>query len=174
MSIPNFITIARFFLIPLFVVLMLDRQYTIALVVFLFAGFTDAVDGYIARKYKMITKLGQILDPLADKLVLLTALVMIAVQNLVPNIYPIIVIVAAKEILICIGSAVLFRKGVVVKANWYGKVSTVIFYAAITLSILIPAYGRFLMLVAVSAAIFAFIMYCLNYLRIRKSISYTR
>ncbi len=170
MSIPNFITIARFFLIPLFVVLMLDRQYTVALFVFLFAGLTDAIDGYIARKYKMITKLGQILDPLADKLFLFTALIMIAVQNLIPNIIPVVIIVAAKEILMGIGSAVLYRKGVVVKANWYGKVSTIIFYTAIALSILMPAYGEFLMVVAVITAIFAFIMYCLNYLRIRKTL----
>ena len=170
MSVPNFITIARFLLLPIFVTLMLERKYYFALVVFLFAGFTDVLDGYIARKYNMVTRCGKILDPLADKLIQLTALVMITITGVVSNIMPLLVIILGKELLMGIGSMLLWRKGIIVSANWYGKVATIIFYAAIVFSILMPNYGKMFLIVAVIAAIFAFGMYFINYLKLRQSI----
>ena len=170
MSVPNFITIARFLLLPIFVILMLERKFNLALVVFLFAGFTDVLDGYIARKYNMVTRCGKILDPLADKLIQLTALVMITITGVVSNIMPLLVIILGKELLMGIGSMLLWRKGIIVSANWYGKVATIIFYAAIVFSILMPNYGKMFLIVAVIAAIFAFGMYFINYLKLRQSI----
>lgn len=170
MSVPNFITIARFFLIPAFIILMLQGSYVYAILVFLFAGFTDVLDGYIARKYNMITKWGQILDPLVDKLIQFTALIMIAVTNVVENIWPVMMVIALKEISMGVGSMILWKSGIVIAANWYGKMSTVVFYAAIVFSILIPSYGRIFLAVAVIAALFAFVMYLMNYLSIRKTV----
>lgn len=169
MSVPNFITIARFFLIPAFIFLMLEQEYRFAVFVFIFAGLTDVLDGYMARKYNMVTKLGKILDPLADKLLQITALIMLVVTDLVPNILPVILIVAGKELLMGIGSVILWKIGIVVAANWYGKASTFIFYTAIILSILIPGYGMYFLTIAVISAIYAFLMYYLNYLKIRRS-----
>jgi cardiolipin synthase len=170
LNVPNFITIARFFLIPAFVLLMLQGSYKYAILVFLFAGFTDVLDGYIARKYNMVTKCGQILDPLADKLLQFTALIMIAVTNVVENIWPIMAIIALKEISMGVGSLILWKSGIVVSANWYGKMSTIVFYAAIVFAILVPSYGKAFLAIAVIAALFAFAMYVMNYLSIRKSV----
>lgn len=170
-SVPNFITIARLFLIPIFIILMIQEEYGFALLVFIFSGITDMVDGYIARKYNMVTKWGKFLDPLVDKLFQFTALVMIGVkiQNLAPLVIPIIFIIAGKEILMGIGSLMLYKSGVVVSANWYGKLATFIFYVAVGFSLLIPSYGQALLIIAVISAIFAFLMYLLNYLKIRRT-----
>lgn len=170
MSVPNYITIARFFLIPVFIFLMLEKEYGFALIVFALAGITDAIDGYIARKYNMITKLGKILDPLADKLVLFTGLVMIAVEGLVPNVTLIIVVIACKELLMGLGSFLLYKKGFVVSANWYGKISTIIFYAAIVLSIVIPRYGFGMLVFAMIFAVLAFVMYFVYYVKMRREL----
>lgn len=168
MSVPNFITVSRLFLIPVFIFLMLEREYRFAILVFIFAGFTDVLDGYIARKYKMVTEWGKILDPLADKLMQFCALIMIVITNVVPHVLPLLLIVSAKEIMMGLGSMMLWRRGVVISANWYGKVSTIIFYTAVVFSILTPGYGEIFLIIAVASQIFAFLMYLLKYLKIQK------
>lgn len=169
MSVPNFITVSRFFLMPVFVYLMLTKEYEFAIGVFLFAGFTDILDGYIARKYNKVTDLGKVLDPLADKIMQLSALLMIVVTNIVPNVLPLLIIVLAKEILMVTGSSVLWGKGVVVQAVWYGKFSTVIFYAAVAFSVLFRKYGQVFLIIAVVSQVFAFVMYLKNYVNISKT-----
>lgn len=170
MSIPNFITVSRFFLIPIFVYLMLNKQYEFAIGVFLFAGFTDVLDGYIARKYNKVTDLGKILDPIADKTIQLAVLFMIVITDVVPNVLPLLIIVLAKEIMMAIGSGVLWGKGVVVQASWYGKLSTVVFYIAVAFSILFKQYGEVFLIIAVASQIFAFLMYLKSYISINKSL----
>lgn len=170
MNIPNLITISRFFLIPAFVYLMLSKQYNYAIAVFVFAGFTDILDGYIARKYNKVTDLGKILDPLADKLMQLAALFMIVIMNIIPNVLPLLIIVFAKELMMAVGSSVLWGKGVIVQAVWYGKASTVIFYAAVVLSIILRPLGQWFLLIAVISQVIAFLMYLKHYFEIRKEI----
>ncbi|MGE5474627.1 MAG: CDP-diacylglycerol--glycerol-3-phosphate 3-phosphatidyltransferase [Ignavibacteriales bacterium] len=173
MSVPNFITVSRFFLIPIFVYLMLNKQYEFAIGVFLFAGFTDVLDGYIARKYNKVTDLGKILDPIADKTIQLAVLLMIVITNIVPNVLPLLIIVLLKEIMMAIGSGVLWGKGVVVQAFWYGKFSTVVFYVAVALSIILKPYGKFFLIIAVISQVFAFLMYLKSYVNINKSFRQT-
>ncbi len=75
MNLPNKLTILRVLMIPLFIVVLLSGYYYVSAVIFVLAALTDALDGYIARKYNLVTNFGKIMDPLADKLLVTAALV---------------------------------------------------------------------------------------------------
>ena len=178
MNIPNILTILRFLLIPVFAYFLSSRNYLVAVLLFLAGGLTDVLDGYVARKYNLITSWGKIADPLADKLMQITAVVIL---SLVLKIIPIglVLVILAKEALMGLGALVLYRqKKYVVSANWYGKMTTVIFYLAIIMLIFDEPFGRwrllgiavnqFVFLIAVAAALFAFFMYFRSYLRIKQ------
>ena len=118
MNIPNVLTIIRFLLIPGFVYYYFSPSedgVRIAIIIFIIAGLTDILDGFIARKYNLITKLGIVLDPLADKLMLLTVLISITLKN---RFAWIIIVVAVKESLMILGAITLFNNhDIVVPAN---------------------------------------------------------
>ena len=178
MNVPNILTILRFLLIPVFAYYLSTQHYITAVLLFLAGGLTDVLDGYIARKYKLVTAWGKIADPLADKLMQLTA---VSVLSFVLNIIPIqlVLIVVVKEAFMGIGALVLYKQNnYVVSANWYGKMTTVIFYLAIVMLMFDEPFGRWIVFgfplnqlfftVAVIATIFAFIMYFRSYLSIKK------
>ena len=165
MNIPNILTAIRFALIPFFGYYLFSKQFLIAIILFAIAGITDVLDGFIARKFNMITPWGKIADPLADKLMQLTALTILTIHHIIP--LPILIIVLSKEIFMLIGSILLYKKiKLVVQANWYGKLATVIFFIAIILTIAVKT-GRFgnmntgflintLVIIAVLSTLFAF------------------
>ena len=103
-SLPNLITIARILLVPLAVWLVIDGQMHLALLVFLVAGVSDAVDGWLAKRYDMKTELGAHLDPLADKLLLIALFVTLAIMEQVPAWLAILVV--SRDVLI-VGGVVL-------------------------------------------------------------------
>ena len=108
MTVPNLLTILRVLLTPLLVIFLLEDRLSEALLVFVAAGITDGLDGLIARLYKQKTRLGAFLDPLADKLLLATTYVLLAVQKLVPSWLSVIVI--SRDVLIVLGVFVLFMQ----------------------------------------------------------------
>lgn len=178
MNIPNILTILRFVLIPIFAYFLSIRHFITAVLLFLASGLTDVLDGYIARKYDLVTSWGKIADPLADKLMQLTAFIILS-QGL--KIIPIelVLIILAKEILMGLGAIVLYRqKKYVVSANWYGKMTTVIFYLAIIMLMFDEPFGRWTLfgvalnqlvfILAVAMALFAFFMYFRSYLKIKQ------
>ena len=169
MNIPNVLTIIRFLLIPGFVYFFFSpAEYgiRIAIVIFVVAGLTDILDGYIARKYNIITRLGIVLDPLADKLMLLTVLISITLKNQIP--LWIIVVVAIKETLLILGAITLFNDhDIVVPANRFGKVSTIAFYIAILAVAFELPYSQLLLDVFVLLTIVALVVYVNNYINIR-------
>ncbi len=168
MNIPNILTVIRFILIPVFGYHMYQKQYIAAVVVFLIAGLTDILDGYIARKYNMVTSWGKIADPLADKLMQITALAFLTFFEKIQLI--VLVIVIIKEAFMGAGTIFLYRrKHVVVSANWYGKLATVIFYIAIILSIFNQKYQDVLIWIAVLSTLFALVMYTISFTKIKKS-----
>ncbi|KUO70029.1 MAG: CDP-diacylglycerol--glycerol-3-phosphate 3-phosphatidyltransferase, partial [Clostridia bacterium BRH_c25] len=122
MNIPNALTIIRLLLIPGFVYYFFSQMeygIRIAIVIFVVAGLTDILDGFIARRYNLITRLGIVLDPLADKLMLLTVLISITLKDQIP--FWIIVVVAIKETLLMLGAITLFNDhDIVVPANKFG------------------------------------------------------
>jgi cardiolipin synthase len=138
----------------------------IAIVIFVLAGITDILDGYIARKYNLITRLGIVLDPLADKLMLLTVLISITMKNQISS--WIIVIVAIKETILILGAITLFNNhDIVVPANRFGKFSTIAFYVAILAVTFDIPYSRAILNGFVLATILALLVYMSSYINIR-------
>jgi len=126
-GIANQITILRIFLIPLFIIFLGYNKPLYALIVFLIAGITDALDGFLARKLNQITTLGKILDPLADKALLLSAFIFIYNSNLsikFPFWY--VVIVISRDFYILAGSLIIYLlKGEIdIKPSIFGKLTT--------------------------------------------------
>ncbi|MBE5039629.1 CDP-alcohol phosphatidyltransferase family protein [Ructibacterium gallinarum] len=133
--IPNILTTARLVLVPIFAYLVLGtKNLPLAAVVFILSGVTDVIDGYIARRFHMITNFGKIYDPFVDKLMQITAIVCLALAEILP--VWIIAIVICKEAAMIIIGGILYLKKIVVHSNWYGKAATVIFYATIFIMIL--------------------------------------
>lgn len=129
LNLPNILTVIRLLLVPVFSLLFVMGNYIGAVIVFVFCGITDIVDGYIARKYSMVTPFGKLMDPVADKILQVTALVLLTWKDLIP--LPVVLAVSLKEFTMLIGSAVLYKRKVVVFANWYGKLATVLLFFAI-------------------------------------------
>ena len=133
--IPNILTTARLVLVPIFAYFVLGaKNLPLAAVVFILSGVTDVIDGYIARRFHMITNFGKIYDPFVDKLMQITAIVCLALAEILP--VWIIAIVICKEAAMIIIGGILYLKKIVVHSNWYGKAATVIFYATIFIMIL--------------------------------------
>ena len=126
MNLPNKITIFRVCMIPVFLVFMLVEGIPygnyIAAVVFIIACLSDALDGHIARKYNLITNFGKFMDPLADKLLVCSALICFIELDLVAA-WPIIIIIA-REFIISGFRLVASDNGVVIAASYWGKFKT--------------------------------------------------
>lgn len=168
MNIPNILTALRIFLIPFFIYYLLAKEYSVAAVLFITAGATDVLDGYIARKFNIVTKFGKLADPFADKLIQISALLVLTYQQKIPLI--VIIIVVVKEFLMVAGSVLLYRKNFVVSANWYGKLATVVFYFAIILTMFDVAMGRYIIAFAIIATVFALLKYTISYKQIRSNL----
>jgi cardiolipin synthase len=125
-NLPNFLTLLRIFCSPVFVGLVLYGHYSWALAVFLGAGLTDALDGMIARVLNQQTVLGRYLDPLADKLLLVTAFLVLSFKGEIP--VWVALVVVSRDVIISVGSLVihLLRERVDITPTWIGKVTTVI------------------------------------------------
>lgn len=170
MNIPNALTIIRLLLIPGFAYYFFSPMkygVRIAVVIFVIAGLTDILDGFIARRYNLITRLGIVLDPLADKLMLLTVLISITIKNQIP--FWIIVVVAAKETLLMLGAINLLNDhDIVVPANRVGKLSTVAFYIAILAVTFELPYSQVMLDGFVFVTIVALVVYVNGYIIIRR------
>jgi cardiolipin synthase len=170
MNIPNALTIIRLMLIPGFAYYFfspMEYGSRIAVLIFVLAGLTDVLDGFIARKYNLITRLGIVLDPLADKLMLLTVLISITLKNQIP--FWIIVVVATKETLLMLGAINLFSDhDIVVPANKVGKLSTIAFYIAILAVTFEIPYNRVMLDGFVFVTIVALVVYVNGYIIIRR------
>jgi len=97
-QLPNIITLARIALVPVFILVLVDRHYGWALAVFMIAGISDALDGYLAKRLQVQSQLGAILDPAADKLLLVTAYVMLTILGHIP--FWLTLAVASRDVLI--------------------------------------------------------------------------
>jgi cardiolipin synthase len=124
MSLPNIITCLRIALVPVFLLLLIYDKYGLALGVFVVAGMTDAIDGAIARMMNQKTELGMFLDPLADKFLVLTAFIALALMDRLPLWLAETVIV--RDVVIIAGSLYLYKRGFKekIKPVLLGKVTT--------------------------------------------------
>lgn len=165
--IPNILSAFRICLVPIFVYLFLLIENKIcAILVFLLAGATDVVDGYLARKNQWITNIGKVLDPLADKCMQIAALVCLGISGLVD--WWIVAVLSVKELILLVGATSAIKtKKVYVQSNWYGKAGTVAFYIVVVLLVSVrgmPDGVRLLLgILLIGFMLFALIMYLINY-----------
>ena len=131
-NVPNVLTMLRLALIPVFVLLHAMNLEKLALLTFCVASFTDWLDGHIARKYNLITDFGKLMDPLADKLMVCTALIMQGINGTFPVIA--IIIVVIKELVMIYGSSYMLSHDIVVYAHSWGKLAQCSFILALVLS----------------------------------------
>src|SRR5690625_2491775 len=149
MNVPNKITLSRICLIPIFIVLLsvpfnwgkvsigatyLPVSHLVAALIFIFAAGTDWLDGYYARKYNLITNLGKFLDPLADKLLVSAALILLVEMGLAPA--WIVIIIISREFAVTGLRLVAAGEGIVLAASNMGKLKTVTQILAIALLLL--------------------------------------
>lgn len=119
-KIPNILTIFRLALVPVLWVLMLGcKDNQAALFVFMLANFTDILDGYLARKTNSITDFGKLVDPLADKLMVLSVLITLLIRGIIP--WPPVLLMTVKEVYMIVSSAILYKRQIVVHSLFVGK-----------------------------------------------------
>ena len=139
--VPNILTLARIFLIPFILVFIFTNNYILAIVFLTLSGLTDVLDGFIARKFDLITNFGKLIDPLADKLTQVCVLTSLSLKGILPM--WILAIVILKEFFMIAGASFLYGKELVVSSRWYGKLATVIFYFAIICSLFIGIWNGY-------------------------------
>ena len=135
-TLPNLLTIFRMVLIPVFVSMLFYQKFVWALAIFVVAGITDGLDGLLARRFRQQSQLGRILDPIADKLMLVTSFVVLSMRGVFPTPLPrhlpipfwVTITVISRDVFILIGAAAInivtgFRH---FRPSFLGKVSTVV------------------------------------------------
>lgn len=136
-SIPNILSYFRLLLIPLFIVLYVQEDFTEALITLAASGLSDILDGRIARKYDMVTDLGKVLDPVADKLTQCAMMLCVAMRY--PAMWWLLGLHVVKElIMLVMGWYVLKRTDTVNSAIWAGKLCTGVIYAVMMLHVMLP------------------------------------
>lgn len=163
-NVPNLLTLLRILLVPVLVVALLgafgDTSDLLAAIVFAFASFTDAIDGYIARSREQITTFGKLMDPVADKLLVIAAL--LALVSLGRLEAWVAMVIIAREFAVTVARMAARSEGVVIPANWWGKAKTAVQVLTIFLLILIdpsPAWVDGLVYVMVAITVISGVDY---------------
>ena len=140
MNLPNRLTLLRVLLVPFFVASLLWGQgqnqmlRVVALIIFIVASLTDMLDGQIARRYHLVTNFGKFMDPLADKLLVCSALICFVELRQISAV--VVIIIIAREFVISGFRLVAADAGVVIAASWWGKLKTVSQMIAVILMII--------------------------------------
>jgi CDP-diacylglycerol---glycerol-3-phosphate 3-phosphatidyltransferase len=139
-NVPNVLTLIRILLVPVLVVALLDQTSdgdVLAAIVFAVASLTDAIDGYLARSRNAITTFGKLMDPVADKLLIIAALfTLVSLDRVAPWVAMVIV---AREFAVTVTRMAVAPSGVVIAANWWGKAKTIV--QVLTIFLLIAIDG---------------------------------
>lgn len=174
MNLPNKLTILRVIMIPFFVVcLLLDKgmgTQIAALVLFAAASFTDYLDGHIARKHNLVTNFGKFMDPLADKLLVCSALICLIELGRLPA--WVVIIIIAREFIISGFRLIASDNGIVIAASYWGKFKTVTQMAMIMLLIIHPQGTVFFWLeqILIYAALILTVVSLLDYILKNKQV----
>ena len=169
-QIPNILCYIRFMLIPVFVVLYIKaeypKEYLRAAAVVLISGITDFLDGFIARKFDMITELGKLIDPVADKLTQASLIFVLVVK--IRWMFLLLILFVILQLFLLIAGLVMLKKNARLNgAKWFGKVSTTVFYAVMLVLVSYPTLdeniANVLMLVCGAFLLLSLIMYIREY-----------
>ncbi|MCB6994442.1 CDP-diacylglycerol--glycerol-3-phosphate 3-phosphatidyltransferase [bacterium 210820-DFI.6.37] len=134
MNLPNKLTLLRIIAIPVFIVVLLMGHRYIATIIFICASITDMLDGHIARKYNLVTNFGKLMDPLADKLLVMAALVCLVELSDVAG--WMVIVILAREFAVTGLRQVAASEGIVIAAGITGKIKTITQMIAIPLLLL--------------------------------------
>lgn len=132
LNLPNVLTVIRILLVPVLVVALLDETANgdlLAAIVFALASVTDAMDGYLARTRNAVTNFGKLMDPIADKLLIIAALVALVSLNRLAAWVAMVII--ARELSVTVTRMQATQHGVIIASNWWGKAKTIVQVAAI-------------------------------------------
>ena len=142
-TVPNMLTVFRMVLIPVFVTLLFYQRFVLALAVFVTAGLTDGLDGLLARRFQQESQLGTVLDPIADKLMMVTAFIVLSMRSIFPQPVPshlpipfwVTIAVISRDVFIVVGAAAInimtgFRG---FRPSWLGKANTTVQIIAIAI-----------------------------------------
>jgi len=174
-NIPNILSMIRICLVFVFVALFftMEKPYA-ALLIFLLAGATDVVDGYLARRNNWITNLGKILDPVADKLMQCTVLVCLYIKSYIP-LWFVLPFIGKELLSLILGYVVIKRRSVAIVSKWYGKFTVCLFYATIAISMIFkewlglhPIISIVIFVPAVICAIATLVAYVKHYAFLKK------
>lgn len=137
--IPNILTMFRILLIGVYLIVFysgISNAVLYAVGIFLLAGITDVLDGYLARKFNVISKFGQVADPFADKGMQLTTLFTLSNKGIIDK--WVVYLIFGKELFLIISSAILlfYKTRIIIPSNLFGKATTVLIYLAIIISVL--------------------------------------
>ncbi|HZK61699.1 MAG TPA: CDP-diacylglycerol--glycerol-3-phosphate 3-phosphatidyltransferase [Anaerovoracaceae bacterium] len=134
MNLPNKLTVARVIAVPIFIVVFILGYHYTAAIIFIAASFTDYLDGKIARKYNLVTNFGKIMDPLADKILVISALVCLVDSGQVAA--WMLIVILAREFTVTGLRTVAAAQGIVIAAGMTGKIKTVLQMIAVPLLII--------------------------------------
>lgn len=168
-NVPNILTLSRFVFIPFIIISLVYDKFLLAFIFLTISALTDVLDGFIARKFNLISDFGKLMDPLADKSTQLAILVTLALKH-TPQGEPIIplwimFIIVLKEVMMVAGASFLYGKETVVSSRWYGKLTTVLFYVAIVSSLVIFyfklsfRFDTYIYYLGLGMTVFSLIMY---------------
>lgn len=170
-TIPNLMSFFRILLVPVFVVSYLKTTQDIAIfpiIVLVVSGLTDLFDGLIARRFNMVSDLGKMLDPIADKLTQIAVIACLTIRF--QQLIFLLIVYIVKELAIVVGGVVMLKsKQQVPSAKWFGKVSTFEFYLAMALLLVFPnmdsVYITIIVILTVSLTLFSLVMYAFQFFR---------
>jgi cardiolipin synthase len=162
--IPNILTILRLLAVPLMAVWMISGKWIQSLSLFLLAEFTDILDGYIARRFNFISNFGKLADPLADKMIQLTALFLLAHGGRLP--YYFFFILCGKELAMIAGSLFFLKKDVVVFSNRVGKAAAFVLFTGIVAAFLNSPYSVYILWLGLVISFAAAVVYLVKFLKV--------
>lgn len=138
LTLPNLLSFLRLALVPVFLVLLVEGEDIWALVVLAISGFTDFLDGFLARRLNQVTRLGQLLDPAADRLYILAALLGLAWRDLIP--WWLVAVIISRDVMLLVIGIFLARIGHgAFPVNWVGKCATASLFLGLPLLMLAAA-----------------------------------
>ncbi|MDF2539306.1 MAG: hypothetical protein K0S76_2327 [Herbinix sp.] len=172
-SIPNILCYIRFLLIPLFVILYIRAEYLQAAAVVFVSGLTDFLDGFIARTFHMVTELGKLIDPMADKLTQASLIFVLVVK--IRWMFLLLILFVVMQLFMLVAGIVMLKRGKRLNgAKWFGKVSTMVFYATMLALIAVPTLdsskANFLMLVCGGFLLLSFLLYINEYIKMYREV----
>ncbi len=144
LTLPNIISFFRLLLIPIFVITYfnetIENNYIWAIGILMLSGLSDVVDGFIARKFNMVSDFGKILDPIADKLTQAVIILSLVIMHL--ELLPMFAVLFFKELFTLFAAVYLFANGTKpMSSKWFGKLSTVVIFITMFYTLMIDIYS---------------------------------